>query len=145
MSVGTCIVPPPLLDFGYHHPSHARNNIAPLRSLRSGRDADAPGGGGGLCPVCGDNKGAGGDGSNSIIHVVWFGETCKGRRICRLGEPGSWLKGAYLSIDCCGRCGTVVRCGHCGTVVIVVPWYYYSTICGTWYSLISHIYHIPIE
>jgi hypothetical protein len=47
---------------------------------------------------CGDNKGAGPDGSNSIIHVAWFGETRKGGRIHRLGEPGSWLKGAYLSI-----------------------------------------------
>jgi hypothetical protein len=27
-----------------------------------------------------------------------FGETRKGGRIRRLGEPGSWLKGAYLSI-----------------------------------------------
>jgi hypothetical protein len=30
--------------------------------------------------------------------VAWFGETRKGGRIHRLGEPGSWLKGAYLSI-----------------------------------------------
>jgi hypothetical protein len=51
-----------------------------------------------VSPVCGDNKGAGPDGSNSIIHVALFGETRKGGRIRRLGEPGSWLKGAYLFI-----------------------------------------------
>jgi hypothetical protein len=40
-------------------------------------------------PMCGDIRGAGPDGSNSITHVAWFGETHKGGRIRRLG--GAWL------------------------------------------------------